>query len=306
MQARKQSRDLYADVTKQIVDCLARGVRPWACPWTRGSAGGAARPVRHTGEPYRGINVLLLWGAATARGYSKNSWMTFKQAEASGARVRQGETGTMVVYAGRPAETADPAEDGVAVEPSVRPKGPGFLRAYWVFNAEQVDGLAATDPAQSPTAESLEVFAGAEAFFDATGARIRHGGDRAYYAPGADLVQLPEPQSFRDGAAYVATKAHELAHWTGHTERLAREFGQRFGDAAYAVEELVAELCAAFVCADMKIGSEPRDDHAAYLADCLRVLGADSRAIFAAAAHAQRAADYLHSLQPGAEAASHV
>lgn len=137
----------------------------------------------------------------------------------------------------------------------------------------------------------------AEACFTATGATFRHGGNRAFYAPAAHFIQLPPAEAFRDAESYAATKAHELTHWTGHKERMAREFGRRFGDRAYAFEELVAERGAAFLCADLGITPEPRQDHAAYLGSWLEVLKEDKRAIFSAAAHAQRAADFLHGLQ---------
>lgn len=294
----KPRRDLYAEVTQRIVTALVQGVRPWACPW-KTQAGSIARPMRHNGEPYGGINVLLLWCTMQERGYQRNTWLTYKQAEALGAQVRKGERGALVVYAGRhtPADSNETTED--AAEP-VQGRAFAFLRSYTVFNAEQVDGLPVAGQAMVQTHPEVAPDARAEAFFAATGARVQHGGDRAFYAPGADLVQLPEPSAFKDAAGYAATKAHELAHWTGHPQRLARDFGRRFGDAAYAVEELVAELCAAFVCADLQIGTEPREDHAAYLADWLKVLQADSRAIFTAASQAQRAADYLHQLQGAA------
>lgn len=298
MEATKPRRDLYAEVTQRIITALAQGVRPWACPW-RTQAGAIARPMRHNGEPYRGINVLLLWSTAEERGYQRNTWLTYKQAEALGGQVRKGERGALVVYAGRhtPADTNETTEDTAETAPA---QAFNFLRSYTVFNAEQIDGLPAVEPPTAQEHPTVTPDARAEAFFAATGARVQHGANRAFYAPGADLVQLPEPSAFKDAASYTATKAHELAHWTGHPQRLAREFGQRFGNAAYAMEELVAELCAAFVCADFEIGTESREDHAAYLAEWLTVLQGDSRAIFTAAAQAQRAADYLHQFQGAA------
>lgn len=297
MKSNKPSRDIYADVTQKIVEALAQGVRPWACPWRHRQAGYAVRPMRHGGEPYRGINVVLLWAAAQERGYQRSTWLTFKQAELLGGRVRRGEHGALVVYAGRRA-TAEAGSDVDGTEKTAAvARAFGFVRSYTVFNIEQVDGLPAAEPPPPASPSPVKPDQRAEAFFAATGARVQHGGSRAFYAPGPDLVQLPEPSAFKDIAGYTATKAHELAHWTGHPQRLGREFGRRFGDAAYAVEELVAELCAAFICADLRIGAEPREDHAAYVADWLRVLKADSRAVFTAAAQAQLAADYLHAFQ---------
>ena len=151
--------------------------------------------------------------------------------------------------------------------------------------------------------EAVHLVEEAEAFFASTGAVFRHGGNRAFYAPSQDAIQLPPPEAFRDAESYAAIKAHELIHWTGHESRMAREFGKQFGDTAYAREELVAELGAAFLCADLGITPEPREDHAAYLASWLKVLKEDKRAIFSAAAHAQRAADFLHIAAQAAVAA---
>jgi antirestriction protein ArdC len=175
-----------------------------------------------------------------------------------------------------------------------------FLKGYTVFNCEQIDGLPEqfyARPAAPPPV--FHRIADAERFAAATGADIRHGGNMAFYAIDADRVQLPPFESFADPESYYATLLHELTHWTRHASRLAREFGrQRWGDEGYAAEELVAELGAAFLCADLAITPEPRGDHASYIANWLTVLKNDKRAIFTAAAHAQRAADYLHGLQP--------
>lgn len=147
----------------------------------------------------------------------------------------------------------------------------------------------------------MQLVASAEAFIAATGAVIRHGGGNAYYSPKLDIIQLPVPEAFRDAESYSATKAHELTHWTAHTSRLNRDFGaKRFGDNGYAMEEIVAEMASAHVCADLGITLEPREGHASYIARCVQILKSDKRAIFATAAHAQKAVDYLHSLQPNA------
>jgi len=298
MDTGKQPRDLYAEVTHRIVDAIERGVRPWCRPWSSGKAAAGMVPRRHTGEAYRGVNVLLLWAAAQERGYTAQTWMTFRQAQAQGGQVRKGEKGTTVVFAGQFTPAVGMNEDSDDDAPTRQARA--YLRSYTVFNVEQVDGLP-SPPASQP-AEAPKVSVAAQAFIDRTGATVHHGGDRAFYAPGPDVVQLPHVRQFRNEAAYLGTLTHELVHWTGHPDRLARQFGQRFGDQAYAVEELVAELGAAFVCARLNVGAEPRDDHAAYLAEWLAVLKADKRAVFTAAAQAQRAADYLHELQ--AEAAT--
>jgi antirestriction protein ArdC len=221
-------------------------------------------------------------------------WLTFKQALELGGCVRKGEKGELVVYADRivRAETNDKGED---VERQIP-----FLKGYTVFNAEQCENLPPQYSALSAPAvlTPLQRIAAVEQFFANTRADIRHGGTRAYYAEGADFVQMPPFETFRDAESYAATLAHELTHWTKHDTRLARDFGRsRWGDEGYAREELVAELGSAFLCADLAITPEVRADHAAYIASWLKVLKDDRRFIFTAASHAQRAADYLHSLQ---------
>jgi antirestriction protein ArdC len=223
--------------------------------------------------------------------------MTFRQAGELKAHVRKGECGSLVVFADRVAKT-ETNDQGEAVEREI-----AFMKGYTVFNVEQIEGLPAHYYAKAePKGESLKIIEAAEAFFAATGAIFRHGGDSAYYAPGPDYIQLPPPEAFKDAESFAAVKGHETIHWSGHASRLARILGKRFGDSAYAAEELIAELGAAFLCADLGITPEPRADHAAYLGHWLQILKADKRAIFTAAAQAQRAVDFLHSLQPKAYA----
>ena len=291
----------YARITNRILAALEQGVRPWVQPWTSAHAAGpVSRPLRHNGLPYAGINVLALWCAAAERGYAAPVWMTFRQALELGAHVRKGETGSPVVYASSfTAEDGDESDGGETVERQVR-----YLKSYTVFNVEQIEGLPAQYTAQAAPVPNPEArIAAGERFAAGTGAVIRHGGDRAYYAPHADIVQMPPFEAFRDACSYYATLLHELTHATGPPTRLSRNLRNRFGDEAYAAEELIAEIGAAFLCADLGIALEPRDDHASYLAVWLKVLRADSRAIFTAAAQAQRAADYLHALNSVQEAA---
>jgi antirestriction protein ArdC len=176
------------------------------------------------------------------------------------------------------------------------------LRATRPFNAEQIDGLPAHFYAILPPLNNeIARLESAERFFASTRATIQHGGARAFYSYDRDIMQMPELQAFRDAESYYATLAHEATHWTRHPSRLDRDLGRkRFADAGYAMEELVAEIGAAFLCADLGITPETRDDHAAYIASWLQVLKNDKRAIFTAASHAQKAADYLHGLQPKA------
>jgi antirestriction protein ArdC len=287
--------DVYTRITAVIVSQLEAGTRPWQRPWSEETVGGRIfRPLRACGTSYRGVNVLSLWLAANEKGYASPYWFTFNQAKALGGFVRKGEHGSLVVYANSVKKTVTGVNSD-EVERDIF-----FMRGYTVFNAGQVDGLPErfAAPPQSPACPEDRV-SHADAFFRATGAEVRHGGDRAYYAAGCDYVQMPPSVAFKDRESYYATLAHEVAHWTKHPKRLDRGFGQKtWGDEGYAREELVAEIAAAFLCADLGLTLEPREDHAAYLASWLTVLRNDKRAIFQAAAYAQKAADYLHALQP--------
>jgi antirestriction protein ArdC len=286
--------DVYTRVTAKIISSLEQGVRPWAKPWSvKHTVRRITRPLRHNGQPYRGINVLMLWGDSVEKGFVSPFWLTYKQADEMKAHVRKCQHGSTVVYAKRFTKTGTDAK-GQEVEEEIP-----FLKAYTVFNAEQFEDLPAkfySQPAEPlPLSERL---AGADVFVAATKAELSHGGNTACYAPGPDRIQLPLFEVFRDAESYYATLLHELTHWTKHTKRLDRDFGRKhFGDPAYAREELVAELGAAFLCADLGITVEPRADHAAYLGHWLELLKDDKRAIFQAAAHAQKACDYLRGLQ---------
>ncbi|MFL5241538.1 MAG: ArdC family protein [Gemmataceae bacterium] len=287
--------DLYTRVTDTIVAELEQGVRPWLRPWNaEHAAGPITRPLRAGGQPYKGINVLMLWGAAMTQNFASPIWMTFKQAKELNANVRKGSKGSLVVYADRITKM-ETAADGEEQERDIY-----FMKEYHVFNVEQIEGLPPhfyfTSAQPLDAAERID---SADQFFASTGADIRHGGNQAYYAPGPDFVQMPPFESFKDAESYCATLSHEMTHWTKHPSRLHRDFGRaKFGDEGYAREELVAEIGSAFLCCDLGITPEPRDDHASYLDHWLKVLKEDKRAIFQAAAHAQKAVDFLHGLQP--------
>jgi antirestriction protein ArdC len=289
-------RDVYSRITGKIIADLEQGIRPWHRPWNADHAAGRiTRPLRHNGIPYKGINVVMLWSAAITKGYACPLWLTFKQAIEPGGHVRKGETGELIVYADRITRT-ETGDDGEQTEREI-----AFMKGYTVFNAEQCDGLPAHyyAKAEPPAITPMQRLEAADRFFAATGIEIRHAGTRAYYAEGPDYVQMPPFETFRDAESHAATLAHELTHATKHRKRLARDLGRvRHGDEGSAREELVAELGSAFLCADLNITPEVREDHAAYLASWITVLQNEKRAIFSAAAHAQRAADYLHGLQP--------
>jgi antirestriction protein ArdC len=296
----KSRADIYARITDRIIVDLEKGVRPWVKPWGAGNATGrVTRPLRHNGEPYTGINVLLLWSEALARGFTSSIWMTFKQSIELGGHVRKGESGSTVIYASRFTKT-ETDEQGGEVERDIP-----FLKTYTVFNVEQIENLPEHfyhKPA--PVIDPIQRIEHADRFFANTRSVIRHGGSRAFYSPSTDHIQIPPFESFRDAASYVAVESHEHIHWTADPRRVGRDLSRYAKDRSErAREELVAEIGSALVCADLEIVPElePRPDHAAYLASWLTVLSNDRRAIFSAAAHAQRAVAYLHGLQPQAD-----
>ena len=294
--------DVYQKITNQIVCELERGVRPWLKPWSAGNGEGRImRPLRANGVPYQGINVLMLWSEAIEKDYASPIWMTFKQALELKANVRKGEHGSLVVYADKIIRTETDSETGKEAERAIP-----FMKGYSVFNVEQIEGLPEHYYARpTPRSETVQRIERAESFFAATGANVVHGGSRACYVSSSDNVHLPCIDFFRDSESYYATRAHETVHWTRHPSRLDRDFGRkRFGDEGYAMEELVAELGSAFLSADLELTPEVREDHAAYIGSWIKVLKDDKRAIFTAASHAQRAADFLHGLQPASPQAN--
>jgi antirestriction protein ArdC len=283
-------RDLYQEVTNQILSQLEAGVAPWVKPWTGSKTGVPANAV--TGKAYRGINVVLLSIAAQAAGYKRDLWLTFKQALAAGVPVKKGETATRIYFYKRhEIKIAGETVDGEQGEKS---KVIPLLREYCVFNVEQLSGPlpGLEDADQAP---AFADHAAAEQFVGATGARITNGGDGAFYQPGGDYIGMPAKAAFRSEGDYYATLLHELTHWTGHKSRCDR-LGRlvRFGDEAYAAEELVAEMGAAFLCG--RFGIAGRLQHASYIASWIKVLKNDKRAIFTASSLAQKACDYLDGI----------
>jgi antirestriction protein ArdC len=292
--------DIYASITNRIVEQLEAGTRPWLKPWNATHAAGRiSRPLRHNAQPYSGINVIVLWMTAEMSGFLSPFWLTFKQAQELGGHVKKGEHGSQVVYAStfKKKDTTDAGEETEQEIP--------FLKSYTVFCADQCEGLPKHfyQLAEQPK-EKIERIEAVEQFVASTQAEIRTGGNQAYYTLAADRIQMPPFETFRDAESHAATIIHELTHWTRHPSRLNRDdFGRkRWGDAGYAMEELVAELGSAFLCADLSITPEVREDHASYIEHWLKVLKDDKRAIFTAASHASKAADYLHGLQPRAVA----
>jgi antirestriction protein ArdC len=288
--------DIYEKVTSTVIELLDRGVKPWSQPWSGGA--GAIRPLRHNHQGYRGINVLILWTQAQVAGYTSAYWMTYKQTLELGGQVRKGEHSTQVVYYGSMMkEDQEAADEGG--QKRVR-----FLRTFNVFNADQIDRLPQPYYAKQERPGAIaKRIPELEAFVRATGADIRCGGGRAYYRIDQDYVQMPDFGAFRDAEQAYATLNHELTHWTRHPSRLDRDMGRkRWGDEGYAAEELVAELGAAFLGAELGLRPDHIEDHASYIGSWLTVLGNDRRFIFTAAAKAQEAADYLLACQEGAQA----
>ena len=286
--------DLYADVTNKIVASIEAGSATYSLPWHRVS--GLPKNLA-SNRCYRGINTVLLWLIGNERGYTTPYWATFKQWTELGHPVRKGEKSAVVVFW---KQLRDPDAVSWARDDEghvVNHRKPIIARTYHVFNASQVEGLKV--PSLEYLSES-ERDAQAEAFFNHLPLTVHHGGDRAYYSPHSDSVHLPEFGLFRDANGYYSTRGHESVHATGAKQRLDRDLSGRFGSEAYAVEELVAELGAAFLCADLGLSPEPRPDHAGYIESWLKVLKSDKRAIFTAAGKAQAAVDWLHGQQGAA------
>lgn len=280
----RTARDIHQETTDRIIAAIETGTAPWQCDWLA-----TGLPCRSNGENYRGINLLLLGMVAADRGYGSPTWMTFNQAKALGGSVRKGERGAPIVFY----KQLERTQVNDAGEEEIR--GIPMLRGYTVFNVDQIDGLPDGYGAANPTAlQPKERDLAAEAALRRSGADIREdGGSRAFYSRRDDTVHLPRFDVFKTTGGFLATMAHELVHWTGAPSRLDRVKGKAFGDTAYAFEELVAEIGAAFVCARLGVAGEHIESHAAYVANWLQVLRDDKRAIFRAAALAQAAADRI-------------
>ena len=282
-----EKRDVYARVTAQIIEAIEQGVGNWRMPWHT-SGRFAFSPINVIRKkPYRGINTVCLWAAAQSKGYESGEWATYQQWQDKGAQVRKGEKSTLVVFWKFANDRGESQSDSDSPASGSRLL---FTRGYSVFNAAQVDGYTPKTDAERPMLERVEQ---ADLFFKAIGSDLRHGGNQAFYSPAGDYVQMPPFAAFRESVSYYSVLAHEHTHWTANGARCKRELGKRFGDSAYAAEELIAELGAAFTCAHLGLSTEPREDHAQYLQSWLRVLKADKRAIFTAASKAQQATDWM-------------
>lgn len=285
---RRSAQDAAALVTAEIARFLERGIMPWRAPWdaARAHALTPGLPLRANGDAYKGANVLLLWTAQIARGYSKRTWLTYRNAEALGAHVRKGEKATPVIYYGSAKPRPDANKPGEDEARAYR-----FLKLFYVFNAEQCENLPdgfAAEIAPAPIDPPAIV-----RWLERAGARIRFGGASAYYAPSTDTIHLPPPQAFLTREHAAATTAHEGIHWVGHESRLDTLKGYFTDRACRAREELRAELGAATIGAMTGLAPHHLENHAAYVADWLSLLRSDPRAFLSAAAKAQAAVDWL-------------
>lgn len=293
----KDRTDLYSEITDKIIAELAVGRAPWVQPW--GSAAGMA-PLgmpknAATDRRYTGINVLILWGAVIEHGFTGQSWLTFRQALSLGGHVRKGERGTTVVYADR---FTPQDERRKASETGDEARSIAFLKRFTVFNVAQCEGLPEELMAAAPPVETELVLPQVEALIRATGLDFRIGGDRAFYQPRLDYVQVPPPQAYFEPINWHRTALHEVSHASGHLSRLNRDLSGSFGSKKYAFEELIAEISAAFLCASL--GITPTVRHADYIGSWLEVLHDDNKAIVRAASAASKAADFILGFAPDA------
>ena len=293
-------RNLHQEVTQRILQQLEAGALPWVKPWSQ-TPGSNISCNAISNRPYSGCNAFLLWLLKRPN----PRYLTFKQAKEAGGNVRKGESGVPVYFVKHLYRKGEVMKDGRTAESNI-----SMLRQYWVFNVDQCDGLpdkVKYGPAGAPQPlieNADERNMKIERFIKATGADIHFEGDVACYVPSADFIRMPPFASFHGAGHFYATTFHELGHWTGHEKRCNREFGKRFGDKAYAAEELVAELTAAFLCAEFNIDGELR--HAGYIEHWIKLLRDDNKAFFTAASAAQKAADFIRgtvTVEAQAEAA---
>jgi antirestriction protein ArdC len=281
-------RDLYADVSARIVAELERGAAPWIKPWS--ATPGANTPCNAvSNRPYSGCNVVLLW-MAQAAGYRSPRFLTFKQALELGGNVRKGERGTKVYFVKQLHVRDESAADssGMRIVP--------MMREYTVFNIAQCDNLPDSINTGKPIrVRNPDARDGlADDFLQSTDADIREGHGEAYYIPSRDFISMPAFAGFKGADHFYNVAFHELAHWTGHKSRLDRDLKNRFGSRSYAAEELIAELSAAFLCAEFGFDGDLRS--AGYIGNWTELLKADKRAFFTACSQASKAADYLRGL----------
>jgi antirestriction protein ArdC len=286
-------RDLHAGITAKIIAAIEKDPGQPQMPWRRSGKPLWMPENALTANRYNGINVIALWAAAEMRGFTSPVWATYRQFSEIGAQVRRGAKAEMVVfYKDYDVEPTGEDDDGKR----------RVARASYVFNVADVEGYVPPDP--PPRLGPIERIDAADRFVTATGARIEHGGESAYYRPSTDHIQMPDEGLFCGTAtmdrreSYYAVLLHELTHWTAPQKRCNRDLSKRFLKAEVAGEELVAEIGSAFLCAELGITQDTRPDHAAYIHQWCSLLRNDPRAIFTAAAKASEAVAYLKRCQP--------
>lgn len=286
--------DIYQRITDKILADLEKGNLTWRKPWnSEHLEGKVMRPLRWNNIPYTGINTLVLWGTAADQGYSHAHWMTYNQAIELKAAIRKGEKGTQIVYADKITVEKDTPEG--KTELSNIP----FLKTYSVFNVSQIEGLPEKfyQTPEVPTVNACDRIDKLEKFFAETKADI-YRGNEASYNQSRGRIQMPPFESFESAPSYYATLAHELTHWTKHPKRLDRDLGRKtYGDEGYAKEELVAELGACFLAADLGFEPMPEEKHSAYIQSWLEALKVNKKFIFSAASLAEKSTTYIHNLQ---------
>ena len=277
-------KSLFEQITDKIISIIEAGEAKGGITWA-GQAATAGMPINlKTGNAYQGINVLLLWAEAQDKGYSSPYWLTFNQAKEMGGNVRKGEKSTTGIFWG----ARQIEEEGDNGETETRKSA--FSKAFHVFNLDQIDGIAA--PNTAPAGNEWNPLEAAETLIRRSGARIIEGGTKAFYSPSKDEIHMPDRERFACAENFYCVNLHELTHWTGHATRCVRDLRNRFGDEAYAMEELIAELGAAFLAAETGINGR-MEGHACYIKSWLNVLKNDPRAIITAASKAGQAARFL-------------
>jgi antirestriction protein ArdC len=282
--------DVAQAITDLILQKIEQGTAPWLKPWSSRST----RPLRHNGVAYTGINTFYLWAVAETMGFSSPYWMTYRQAAELGGQVRKGESGSYSVFYSSARKTDTDRLTGEATEKTIR-----FMKWNHVFNADQIDALPAHYHPAPPDPKAIgELSANVRAFLEAIPIKVVHRGDSAHYTPSTDTVTLPVPEAFTSIEAYTSVRFHEISHGTGHKTRLDRQFGKRFGDDAYAFEEIVVSLAQATLCAEYGLPNELHDSHASYIHHWMKILRADKTAILHAAAKAEQAVKWLRQFDP--------
>jgi antirestriction protein ArdC len=294
---------IYQEITDKIIAELEGGRLPWVQPWgTSAVQAPLAMPKNAATERrYSGINVLILWGAVIQHGFPGQSWLTFRQALSLGGNVRKGERGTTVVFADRFVPDQERARARVQGD---EPNSIPFLKRFTVFNVAQCDGLAGDLVTVPPPVRDGLILPKVEALIRASGADLRLGGDKAFYSPALDYIQVPRPDAYFEPINWHRTALHELGHWSGAATRLGRDLSGSYGSKSYAREELVAEMTAAFTCATL--GITPTVRHADYIGSWLEVLREDDRAIVRAASAASKAAEFLLTFRPTTESTAAI